>query len=91
MGETPSGYNIDYSTIHIWPNNWGWIDKTDIPGTLDKAIENTREYIDVHIAEAQKMNKPLVLEEFGLPRDCVMFDRKSSTALRDGIMEKFLK
>ena len=75
--------NIDYSTIHIWPNNWGWIDKTDIPGTLDKAIANTREYIDVHVAEAQKMNKPLVLEEFGLPRDSVMFDRKSSTALRD--------
>lgn len=29
------------------------------------------------------MNKPLVLEEFGLPRDSVMFDRKSSTTLRD--------
>ena len=83
--------NIDYSTIHIWPNNWGWIDKTDIPGTLDKAIANTREYIDVHVAEAQKMNKPLVLEEFGLPRDSVMFDRKSSTVLRDRYYEEIFE
>ncbi len=75
--------NIDYSTIHIWPNNWGWIDRKDIPGTLDKAISNTREYVDIHIAEAQKMDKPLVLEEFGLPRDSVKFDRKSPTTLRD--------
>ena len=83
--------NIDYSTIHIWPNNWGWIDKTDIPGTLDKAIAYTREYIDVHVAEAQKMNKPLVLEEFGLPRDSVMFDRKSSTVLRDRYYEEIFE
>lgn len=33
--------NVDYTTIHIWPNNWGWIDKKDIPGTIGQAIENT--------------------------------------------------
>lgn len=37
------------------------------------------------------MNKPLVLEEFGLPRDSVMFDRKSSTVLRDRYYEEILK
>ena len=62
-----------------------------MPGTLDKAIANTREYIDVHVAEAQKMNKPLVLEEFGLPRDSVMFDRKSSTVLRDRYYEEIFE
>lgn len=37
------------------------------------------------------MNKPLVLEEFGLPRDSVMFDRKSSTVLRDRYYEEIFE
>lgn len=75
--------HIDYLTIHIWPNNWGWIDKTNIAGTIDHAIDETHKYLDLHIEKAQKMNKPLVLEEFGLPRDSMQFTRESATSLRD--------
>ena len=75
--------NVDYTTIHIWPNNWGWIDKKDIPGTIGQAIENTCSYIDMHVQEAFKINKPLVLEEFGLPRDSVKFTSNTSTVQRD--------
>ena len=56
--------NIDYLTIHIWPKNWGWLD-----GRFDAAVAKTVEYIDQHIVVAQRLNKPLVIEEFGLPRD----------------------
>lgn len=75
--------NIDYTTIHIWPNNWGWIDKANITGTLDEAMAKTRHYIDLHLAEANKINKPMVMEEFGLPRDSMQFDCRSSSANRD--------
>ena len=75
--------NVDYATIHIWPNNWGWIDKSDIEGTLDAAISNTCSYVDLHVSEMQKLDKPLVIEEFGLPRDGVKFERYTSVNLRN--------
>ncbi len=66
--------NIDYATIHIWPNNWGWIDQERYSGKLlGEAIKEYCSYIDIHAQEAYKINKPLVLEEFGLPRDSVKF------------------
>ena len=27
--------SIDYMTLHVWPNNWSWIDFKDQPGTYD--------------------------------------------------------
>lgn len=75
--------NVDYATIHIWPNNWGWIDKNDLAGTLEQAIGNTHAYIDRHAAAARKIDKPLILEEFGFPRDSMRFARHTSTRLRD--------
>jgi mannan endo-1,4-beta-mannosidase len=29
---------IDYLTIHIWPSNWGWLDRANMPATFDKAV-----------------------------------------------------
>jgi mannan endo-1,4-beta-mannosidase len=55
--------NIDYLTIHIWPKNWGW---------LENAVEKSVEYIEQHIMVARRLNKPLVIEEFGLPRDAFL-------------------
>jgi mannan endo-1,4-beta-mannosidase len=46
-------------------------------------LEKTNSYIQNHIATAQKLNKPLVIEEFGLPRDRQSFDIASATSLRD--------
>lgn len=37
----------------------------------------------MHVQEAFKINKPLVLEEFGLPRDSVKFTSNTSTVQRD--------
>jgi len=75
--------NIDYMTIHIWPKNWGWINTDSIPQTVDRAIELTNKYINLHIEVAQAINKPLVLEEFGLPRDHQQFNTTDATTARD--------
>jgi mannan endo-1,4-beta-mannosidase len=74
---------IDYLTIHIWPSNWGWLDRANMPATFDKAVANTKDYLARHTAIAKQMNKPLVVEEFGLPRDGMKFNPESTTALRD--------
>ncbi len=75
--------NVDYMNIHIWPYNWGWISKDSIAEKLDVAKANTKKYIDEHIVLARKHNKPVVLEEFGFPRDGFQFSKTSTTASRD--------
>lgn len=79
--------NVDYLTMHIWPKNWGWLDPNDIAGTIDKSIKLTNEYMDNHVAIAKKLNKPLVLEEFGLPRDHHTYSLDDKTVNRDKYYE----
>ena len=78
-----SDKNIDYATIHIWPKNWSWFRDTTIAGSMDKIKTNTLNYISKHKNISREINKPLVIEEFGLPRDNHSFDLSSSTSLRD--------
>jgi mannan endo-1,4-beta-mannosidase len=61
--------NIDYLTIHIWPKNWGWFEPGKMPEQFPVVISKVTGYIDEHVAVARRLNKPLVIEEFGLPRD----------------------
>ncbi|MEI8112216.1 MAG: beta-mannosidase [Bacteroidia bacterium] len=78
-----SSKDVDYMTVHIWPYNWNWLNAKDMQGTMAKAIENTGNYIDEHLVVAHKLNKPLVFEEFGLPRDGFVFTPGSPVTLRD--------
>ncbi len=66
--ETHSATGIDYVTIHIWPQNWGWYDPKR-PETYKAAEPLAIAYFHKHAKEAVSMGKPLVLEEFGLARD----------------------
>ncbi len=76
--------NIDYITIHIWPLNWGWITSQEMDGErLENAICNTRSYIDEHLEIASRLGKPVVLEEFGYPRDGFAFTPGCPTTSRD--------
>ena len=75
--------DIDYMNIHIWPYNWSWVRETTLATDLDVAIANTDEYIDAHLAVAEKLGKPVVLEEFGFPRDGFQFAKGSPTVSRD--------
>lgn len=79
--------NIDYMTIHMWPNNWGWIRKETMDGDLPQAIVNSKGYIDEHLALAVKYGKPVVMEEFGYPRDGYAFTKESTTEGRDTYYE----
>ncbi len=59
---------IDYVTIHIWPQNWGWFDPKN-PSTYASAEEKAIAYFQKLAAQTASLGKPLVLEEFGLARD----------------------
>jgi mannan endo-1,4-beta-mannosidase len=83
---THGGSHIDYATIHIWPQNWGWYDP-ESPTSYERAEKNALEYLNRHVFDAAVLQKPLVLEEFGLARDFApledIYDPRSSTAYRD--------
>ncbi len=74
---------IDYTTIHIWAQNWGWYDPLNHEKTYPKTLRTVKKYIQKHIKWAQALNKPLVLEEFGLCRDLNSYEPNSSTTIRN--------
>ncbi len=80
--------NIDYLTIHIWAKNWQWFRDGKLAEDFPQAAEKMTEYLNEHLAIAKKLNKPLVIEEFGLPRDNQSFEINSPTTLRDNYYEK---
>jgi len=91
--------NIDYACIHIWPNNWGWIgkfnqnydaDKTIAEDAPDPIVDNvqvacdsTLAYIERAYERMSRAGRPVVLEEFGYPRDRFLFTPGSPTKGRD--------
>ncbi len=75
--------NIDYLNIHVWPYNWGWVKADSLMELLPQAKENTKKYIDEHMVVVKKYCKPVVLEEFGFPRDGFKFSKEASTNARD--------
>ncbi|MBW1654939.1 glycoside hydrolase 5 family protein [Flavobacterium quisquiliarum] len=94
-GNTPSPSNgtnfekdhqseyIDYCTFHLWVQNWGWFDPIKAKETYSTALEKANNYIEEHAKIAQKLNKPIVLEEFGISRDENSYDAASSVQIRD--------
>lgn len=74
---------IDYCCIHCWPNNWGWCgpaiaetancrkhNGVSAPqDSLAKAIDKSQWYIGMSCRILAPLGKPIVLEEYGYPRD----------------------
>lgn len=75
--------HIDYLTFHMWAKNWRWIDPMDMENTYSNAEENARNYIQAHVDVANQLRKPLVMEEFGFPRDDEEYSLESPTTYRD--------
>ncbi len=89
--------NIDYACIHIWPYNWGWLgkynqnydaekagkDSDPVTTMVGAACDSTQAYIDEAYEVLSKEGKPIVLEEFGYPRDNFTFTPASPTSGRD--------
>lgn len=87
---------IDYCTFHLWIQNWGWYDPLNPEESYEKAIVKADQYIKEHFDVATKvLNKPLVLEEFGISRDLNNYESDAATKYRDSyyeyIFEKMLK
>lgn len=87
------GPDIDYATVHIWPQNWGWYDP-ERPASYESAEAKALAYLREHAAAAAGLGKPLVLEEFGLARDCEplqdILDPASPTSYRDRFLAAML-
>lgn len=87
-----SDANVDYATIHIWPYNWSWVSATTTVDSLGVACRNTTDYINSHhealskalVKETGDYSKPIVLEEFGYPRDNMAIAIGSPVTARDG-------
>lgn len=83
---------IDYLTAHMWPKNWGWYDIENEKGTLQVSIDNAYDYITEHVEVAQRLNKPIVLSEFGFPREKESLSLDASVENRNEFYEAlFLK
>ena len=78
-----SNKNIDYLTMHMWPKNWGWYSINNEKTSTITSIQNANAYLDEHILVAQKMKKPIVMSEFGFPREKESLNPTSSITNRD--------
>ena len=88
---------IDYICIHIWPYNWHWLGpasgpltnglakngETSVVDSVAFAARQTRVYMDKCWNVVKDLGKPMVLEEFGYPRDGYLIEPGSSTQGRD--------
>ena len=74
-----SDVNIDYMNIHLWPYNWGWAHERTLRKDFEQSCRNTKQYIDEHLQLASRLGKPVVMEEFGFPRDGFSFSQESTT------------
>ena len=79
---------IDFITFHLWAENWGWLREDNIEGTYPKALELAKKYINDHAVRAAKLDKPLLLEEFGFPRDQHSFSADGPVTIRDKYFEE---
>lgn len=75
--------NIDYLNLHMWPYNWGWVKEDSLNEGITGAKEKAKAYLDEHLIIGAKYQKPVVMEEFGFPRDGFKFSKDTPTTARD--------
>ena len=57
--------DFDYLNVHIWPLVWRWVTKDTFADSVSVANEMTEKYLTAHFPVAERLGKPIVLEEFG--------------------------
>lgn len=75
--------NVDYLTLHIWPVNWRWSSAGSLYTALPNVFVKSEGYLNLHLRMAQKLQKPLVIEEFGYPRNQNFRQPETGTSYRD--------
>jgi len=83
--------NVDYITMHIWPQNWGWFEPSQGEKVYQEALQKVDAYWAAHIVAAKSLKKPIVLEEFGIARDNSSFSPEAVTQWRDHFFEYFFQ
>ena len=75
---------IDYVTVHMWLKNWGWLKTPELSPAFEIAAGKAHDHVEMHTRIATEvLKKPLVLEEFGLPRDYEKYSPNSAVTARD--------
>ena len=74
---------IDYGTMHIWIENFGWYEPKKPDQSYPGALEKAKDYFNKHLKESETLGLPMVFEEFGIARDQRSMDPKSTTKWRD--------
>jgi mannan endo-1,4-beta-mannosidase len=75
---------IDYVTVHMWLKNWKWLADPELGPAFEQAAERARDHVEQHtLLAGDPLRKPLVLEEFGLPRDHEKYGPESPVTARD--------
>ena len=75
--------HIDYATMHIWVQNWGWYNPKNADESFRYVEKKAKRYLKKHLKLAEKLGKPVVLEEFGISRDNDEHDPAAPTSFRD--------
>lgn len=83
--------NIDYTTGHLWVQNWNIYNPGRHNKTFGRALSFAEAYIDKHVEKSGRLNKPFVLEEFGFPRDNGLFSIHAPTVYRDKFFHEIFK
>jgi mannan endo-1,4-beta-mannosidase len=79
--------NIDYLTFHIWIQNWQWYDPVMAEKSFSGAYNKAKNYLEKHLAIADRLGKPVVLEEFGSARDNNDHGANATSEWRDRYFE----
>ena len=81
--EIHSNPDVDYGLIHMWPVTWNWARRDSLMEDLDSAAFYSTQYVTDHVEALRPTGKPLVLEEFGYPRDGMSYSVGTPTKARD--------
>ncbi|MBI2429253.1 MAG: mannanase [Ignavibacteriales bacterium] len=82
-----SSPHVDYLTMHLWPAIWRWFDPRRQLETFRAGLDTSKAYIVRHFPVARVLQKPLVLEEFGIVRDSANASIDFPVSMRDNFYE----
>jgi mannan endo-1,4-beta-mannosidase len=80
--------SIDYATIHMWVQNWDFYNPYKADSTYGPSVQFAHTYIADQLVKAKPLNKPVVLEEYGISRDTNNHAAGTPVTIRDKFYEE---
>ncbi len=81
---------IDFLSVHMWPQNWGWLNPETMEENFQEIWDIASQYISGHVKIAETIEKPALLLETGYPRDQGSYDPESSVVQRQRYFDAVL-